>query len=120
MYQDTSRKCCFKASRKNFPRLLPIFRFYFATFAVIWFGNTTVPIDIDDAGRATPVFGGGAATDVLRSVDGGLQGLGGSSIFCIGGYHECCCDAQRLNTEALRAFWRAAVGHVSVSLSETE
>ena len=52
MYQFTSRWRGFEFLRRRFPHLLALFRFFYFTAAVIWFGGTTVPIDFDAGGRA--------------------------------------------------------------------
>ena len=97
MYQWTSRWRGFEFLRKRVPHLLALFRFFYFTAAVIWFGGSTVPIDFAPDGRA--VLGTATSTHVLRSVDGGCQGCGGATILCVGAYHEDCCDAQRLNPD---------------------
>ena len=42
------------------------------------------------------ILGTRASTNVLRSIDGGCQGDGGSTIMCVGAYHEDCREVHRM------------------------
>ena len=86
MYRNVSRRSGFNFLRKRFPNRVPTYRFYYATNPVIWFGGTTVPINLDGDGRAT--LGDHMSKHVLCSCDGGCQGCGGSTLLCIGSYSK--------------------------------
>ena len=96
MYQRVCRKSGFDFLRLRLPRLLSIFRFFLATAAAIWFGGCTIPVAT--AGNGSTILCPGSAT-ILRSYEGGGQGVGSSTILCVGSYHEACSAAQRLHQD---------------------
>ena len=100
MYQDVSRKSGFSFLRKRFPSMLGVFRFFYAISSVIWFGGAPVPVHVAADGSAKPAKVGDPGAVWLRSHDGGRQGCGGSTIFCVGGYHETLLELQRLHPDA--------------------
>ena len=102
MYQWVSRKSGFAFIRKRFPRLIPIYRFFYATSALIWFGGSPVPISLDTTADGMQVarLGDSNSTEFLRSRVGGCQGDGGATNFCVGPYHETCSIIQRDHQDA--------------------
>ena len=101
MYQNVSRKASFDFIRKRFPALLAVYRFFYFTGAVIWFGGRKVPIVLTILASGAPTARLGdikTCSHVLRSMVGGCQGDGGATLFCIGPYNETLCDVQRRNT----------------------
>ena len=92
MYQHVKRPRAFRFIRLRFPELMGLYRFFYADPPTIWFGGARVPIERDANGRV--VLGNAASTSFLRSCEGGCQGDGGATLFCVGTYHEALCDLQ--------------------------
>jgi len=97
MYQNVNRKASFDFLRKRFPALLAVYRFFYFTGAVIWFGGRKVPIVLSvlASGAVTARLGDKTSSHVLRSMVGGCQGDGGATLLCIGPYHETLSNIQR-------------------------
>ena len=96
MYNTTSRRCAFAFLRRRFPSLLPIFRFFYFVPAVIWFGGSTFHcIPGRDGAPSTLTSPDTPGAVPVCSRIGGVQGDGGASVMCIGGYHEALAHVQR-------------------------
>ena len=95
MYNTVCRWRSVESIKHHFPELLLAYRFFYMNPPIIWFGGKVVYVTVDADGKATLAKEGDAGAQILRSIEGGCQGDGGATLWCVLPYHDDCCEAQR-------------------------